>query len=98
MGSSINIAIRTAFLAALTIAVSVAAAQTDEGQQHHHAPPPEALEACKSLSSGQACSFTSPRGAMTGTCWAPEGKPLACRPKHPPGPAGSESGPNPPKQ
>jgi len=98
MRSSSSIAIRTAWLAVLAIAAGVAAAQTDEGQQHHHAPPPEALAACKSLSSGQECSFTSPHGAMTGTCWAPEGKPLACRPKHPRGPEGSESGANPPKQ
>ena len=50
----------------------------------HHPPPPEALAACKSLSSGQACSFTSPHGAEQGSCWAPEGKPLACRPKNAP--------------
>ena len=44
-------------------------------------PPPEALAACKSLASGAACSFTSPRGAVSGSCFAPEGKPLACRPQ-----------------
>jgi hypothetical protein len=60
------------------------------GGQERHRPPAEALAACKSLASGAACSFTSPRGAETGTCGAPEGKPLACRPQrgagggHPP--------------
>jgi hypothetical protein len=99
MRSSSGIGIRTFSLAVLTIAMGVAVAQTDEGQQHHRPPPPEALAACKSLSSGQQCSFTSRHGPMTGTCWAPEGKPLACRPKHLPAPEGSGSeGSPPPKQ
>ncbi len=51
-------------------------------QGEHRKPPPEALAACKSLASGAACNFTSPRGAEAGTCGAPEGKPLACRPAH----------------
>jgi len=55
-------------------------------------PPPEALAACKSLASGASCSFTSPRGSMTGTCWAPEGKPLACKPPGPPPGGGSGPG------
>lgn len=49
-----------------------------------HGPPPEAVAACKTLSSGQACSFTSPHGTLNGTCWAPQGKPLACKPPQPP--------------
>ncbi len=98
MKSWSSIAIRTALLAALTIAAGAAVAQTADGQHPHHAPPPEALAACKSLSSGQECSFTSPHGTMNGTCWAPEGKPLACRPKHPPRRGGPESGSQPPNQ
>ena len=47
-------------------------------------PPAEALAACKTLSSGQECSFTTPQGTVKGTCWAPEGKPLACKPKDAP--------------
>ena len=43
------------------------------------------LAACKSLISGKDCSFTSPQGTVAGTCWAPEGKPLACKPKGAPG-------------
>ena len=59
-----------------------------QGPDGHRGPPPEALGACKSLAAGAACSFTSPRGPETGTCFAPEGKPLACRPKHGPGEGG----------
>lgn len=58
------------------------------GQQQHRNPPPEALEACKTFKAGQSCSFTSPRGAEQGTCFAPEGKSLACRPNNAPGNAG----------
>lgn len=47
-------------------------------------PPPEALEACKSLASGQECGFKTPDGNIAGLCWAPEGKPLACKPKDAP--------------
>lgn len=49
-----------------------------KGGPHH--PPAEALEACKTFSSGQACRFTSPQGSVKGSCWAPEGMPLACKP------------------
>ena len=75
--------------AALTACCALSAQTTDGPPK----PPAEALAACKSLSSGAACSFTAPHGAVTGTCWAPEGKPLACKPKD--APAG---GPTPPKQ
>ena len=49
-------------------------------------PPREAVDACKDKSSGDSCSFTSPRhGELKGTCWAPDAdKPLACKPKNPP--------------
>jgi hypothetical protein len=56
-----------------------------QGQGGYRAPPPEALAACKSLAAGAACSFNSARGSEAGTCLAPEGKPLACRPKNGPG-------------
>jgi hypothetical protein len=57
-------------------------------------PPPEALAACKSLTAGAACNFESPRGAKSGTCFAPEGKPLACRPAdHARSPSDAGSGP-----
>lgn len=72
------------------------AEQPPTGQHHRHHPPPEALEACKSATSGQQCSFTSPHGdQISGTCIAHEGRPLACRPSHPPG--GDQPGAQPPK-
>ena len=49
-------------------------------REHHRGPPPEALDACANKKMADTCSFTSPRGAVEGTCRAPEGKPLACRP------------------
>ena len=58
-----------------------------EGAGQHRGPPPEALAACKSLASGAECGFTAPRGNVRGTCWAPEGRPLACRPND--GPQGA---------
>ena len=70
----------TACVAALT-ACCVLSAQPTDGKSGPPKPPPEALAVCQALSSGTACSFTSPHGAVTGTCWAPEGKPLACKPK-----------------
>jgi hypothetical protein len=60
----------------------------------HRPPPPEALAACKALKDGQACTFTGPRATINGTCFAPEGKPLACRPMRPP----EEGGREPPKK
>ncbi len=55
------------------------------GNQEHRRPPAESFAACKSLAIGATCSFTAPHGAETGTCGAPEGKPLACRPQRGPG-------------
>jgi hypothetical protein len=43
-------------------------------------PPPEALAACRSLAAGQECTVTLGSNTLKGSCWAPEGKPLACRP------------------
>jgi hypothetical protein len=53
-----------------------------------HRPPPEALAACQQHASGDACRFDGPRGAHEGRCWAPQGKPLACRPEDAPPPQG----------
>lgn len=66
-------------------------AQPADGTGGPRKPPAEALDACKSLSSGQDCSFTSQKGTAKGTCWAPEGKPLACKPKD--APTGNSSAP-----
>jgi hypothetical protein len=91
-------------IATLSLLLSVSAgtavaadAPSEANQKPHRGPPPEAFAACSSLSSGATCSFTSPRGSVTGTCFAPEGKPLACRPKDGPPHDGSQpSGHSPP--
>jgi hypothetical protein len=75
----------TAFTVLATVFLSAgdAAAQPrDEGGMGgpRRGPPPEALAACKALAAGKACSVTLDSKMLKGTCWAPEGKPLACRP------------------
>jgi hypothetical protein len=56
-------------------------------------PPPEALAACKSLAAGKECTVTLGSNTLKGSCWAPEGKPLACRPAGAPGPDGGKPAP-----
>ena len=70
---------------------AVAMAQPAGGQGGSRTPPAEALAACSKLTSGAACSFTGTQGTATGTCFAPEGKPLACRPSGAPPQGGSSS-------
>ena len=46
-------------------------------------PPPESIAACQSLTAGQACAFTSPKGPEKGSCVQGDASaPLACRPEH----------------
>jgi hypothetical protein len=85
--------IQLGVLAALALTSGILSAQQAQGQEGPRKPPPEAIENCKSLSAGQECSFSSPHGTVKGSCWAPEGKPLACKPKDAP-----PSNPNAPKQ
>jgi len=80
MKSSGRKGVHLALVFALSAASCLVSAQAAQGQGGPRKPPQEALDACKSQAAGQACSFTSDRGAVTGTCWAPEGKPLACKP------------------
>ena len=79
-----KILIRLGLLTALTCSSGILSAQTTEGPDGPRRPPQEALDACKSVSAVQECSFASPHGTVRGSCWAPEGKPLACRPKDAP--------------
>ena len=54
-------------------------------------PPPEAIEACKDLGEGDACSVETPRGKLEGTCRKPprgDGDGLACVPRGRRGPGG----------
>jgi hypothetical protein len=70
--------------------VSATAALADggppQGPGGHRGPPPEAVEACQSLSKGDACTVTLHSQSLSGKCDGPEGKPLACRPNDPPPP------------
>jgi hypothetical protein len=85
--------IQLGVLAVLALSSGIVSAQQAQVQEGSGKPPPEAIETCKSLSAGQECSFSSPHGTVKGSCWAPEGKPLACKPKDAP-----PSNPNAPKQ
>ncbi len=87
-----------AALAALALSAGIGHAQPGPGPGSGPppTPPAEALAACKSLAAGKACSFSAPSGAVQGSCWAPEGKPLACRPTGAGGPAGAPPGGTPP--
>jgi hypothetical protein len=79
-----NRLLRMVLLSGALAASGALFAQQTAGNGAPPIPPAEALAACKTLSSGQECSFTAPQGAVKGTCWAPEGKPLACKPKDAP--------------
>ena len=76
------------YLLALVLSLSAAACSA-QPQQRGGQPPAEALAACKTAKQGDACSFTGDRGKATGTCEAPEGKPLACRPSGAPAAGGN---------
>jgi hypothetical protein len=83
----------------LTTLIMMSAAQADapqgsSGAGQQQGPPREAIAACANSSSGAQCSFTNDRGSVSGTCWAPEGKPLACKPAGNP-PSGSTPPKNP---
>jgi hypothetical protein len=75
----------TVAVAAIIAAGTPVKAQSPPGPEagggEHHGPPPEAIAACKTSKLSQPCSFTSPRGAESGSCWQPDtSHPLACRP------------------
>ncbi len=73
--------VKVLLCAAWVAGTSGIGAQPAGGNDGRQGPPPQALDACKSLESGAACSFTSAQGtAIKGTCQAPQGRALACRP------------------
>ncbi len=73
---------------ALGLGIGSASAQPPPG-----APPPEALAACHGKSSNDICQANLQRGTIKGVCWAPQGRPLACRPSN--APLGAHQGPPP---
>jgi hypothetical protein len=77
-----NTLLKVCLLTALSFSSGLLMAQSFGGQGEPRKPPQEAIDACKSLASGKECGFSSQRGSVTGTCWAPEGKPLACKPNN----------------
>lgn len=82
---------RAARVGAITLALvsGAAMAQPKSGEgppSGGGGPPAEALAACKPLKEGDACQFTAEKGAASGTCAAPQGRPLACRPANAPAP------------
>lgn len=79
-----------AFLPMCLWAASAVAQTPEKGgsEDPRRGPPPEAIDACKSLASGAACSVNLGSKTIKGACWAPEGKPLACKPDG--GPEGSK--------
>lgn len=65
---------------AALLACSAVMAQPKSGEGPPGGPPAEALTACKSAKSGDSCTFSSPNGSVSGSCMAPQGRPLACAP------------------
>ncbi|HEY4117745.1 MAG TPA: hypothetical protein VGM56_07820 [Byssovorax sp.] len=73
----------TGLLFGALVALGGAAMADGDGcpKGRHHGPPPEAFAACEGKADGDACSVTfRDDTAHAGTCQAPEGKQLACRP------------------
>jgi hypothetical protein len=93
---------KTPLILSLLLAATAVSAQPQGGPPpggERRGPPPEALAACKTAKAGADCSFSHESRTMTGNCWAPEGRPLACRPNDmPPPPAQGASAPPPPKR
>jgi len=87
---------RTLFGFALGGALAVATLMSTPPVQAQRLPPPEARAACQGRQSGDACSFQTPRGQMTGTCRTPPrpgpGAGLVCAPA---GAGGGPGGPPP---
>ncbi|MEW5837324.1 MAG: hypothetical protein AB1717_00615 [Pseudomonadota bacterium] len=85
--AGLSLAIVSAFAPSVYAEPPAADGASNERCRHDrpHGPPPEALDACKDKQSGDACQFNSPRGdSMSGVCYAPQDKPLACKPERPP--------------
>lgn len=87
-----NRSAKSKLIVTFTLALLCAACASNEGGQggkggergSKKGPPAEAFAACKTLSVGDACTVSTPRGEMTGSCTAaPSGQegPLACAPK-----------------
>jgi hypothetical protein len=77
----------------IALAVLVATSSfAEERQGPPRGPPAEAIAACNGLQTDAACSFTHEGRALTGTCFAPQGRPAACRPAGHRGPPPGQDG------
>lgn len=76
-----------AAIAAFMMAPIYAQAQSGDAptekkvERERRSPPPEAFEACEGKSANDACSVTTKRGELEGTCKAPKDKKPVCVPK-----------------
>src|SRR5262245_42774625 len=69
-------------LAAALVATSSHANDQHGPRNGHRGPPQVAIDACASLSEGDACSFTGRNDeTVDGTCFAPPDHELACKPE-----------------
>lgn len=77
----LTVAKLAAFTALFACTAVMAQPKSGEGPSNgRNGPPAEALSACKTAKSGDSCSFSSPNGTVSGSCMAPQGRPLACAP------------------
>lgn len=80
---------KLSLMLALITVLTACAANAEPGSERggHRGPPPEALEACATLSEGDACSFSGRDDEdLAGSCFPPpqgDGE-LACRPDNAP--------------
>lgn len=63
--------------------VSQQGGQTGVQNGKRPVPPQEAYTVCLGKTEGASCSFTAPRGAVTGTCQNPSGEQMVCVPTMP---------------
>lgn len=59
----------------------LASAQPSGDRSERRGPPPEAATACEGLSEAAACSFSGPRGDVSGQCIVAPDDQLACAPE-----------------
>jgi len=77
-----------------TLVTALVGAVAADNEPRRPAPPQEAFDACKAAKADDACSFTTPRGTIDGTCRTPPDLDrLVCVPKHPPGGPDGPGGP-----
>lgn len=78
---TIHDTIRTSVMC-LSLAATGSQVLANERPEGRRGPPPEAIEACENLNEGDACSFSGrDNSEMSGVCFAPSDRELACKPE-----------------